>query len=75
MIGNDILALLRCPQSGQGLRYATPDDLAGFPDAPFEGGLVTLDGDRLYPIRNGLPHLVAEEAIPRREGEAAPAGA
>jgi len=68
MFDDALLALLRCPETGQGLRLATAEDLADFPVAPPEGGFVTADGGRLYPVRDGLPHLVADEAIPNGEG-------
>jgi len=67
MIDDALLALLRCPESGQGLRLATEAELVEFPGTHHEGGLITLDGDRLYPVRNGLPHLVVPEAV-FREG-------
>jgi len=72
MFDDALLDLLRCPETGQGLRLATAAELADFPGSPPEGGFVTADGDRLYPVRDGLPHLVADEAIPKGEGKAVP---
>lgn len=67
-VSPDILALLVCPVTGQSLRMATEEELTGWTAAePFEGALVTLDGSRAYPIREGFPVLVAGEAL-RREG-------
>ena len=55
--------LLRCPETGKTLREATPAELENL-DAEFpEGGLVTEDGSRAYPIRDGFPILIASEAV------------
>ncbi|MDX2080716.1 MAG: hypothetical protein SFU53_08015 [Terrimicrobiaceae bacterium] len=53
----DLLAILRCPETHQTLRPATPEECqqAGVPS-----GLVREDGTTLYPIENGIPCLVQE---------------
>lgn len=71
MFDDEILSLLRCPETGQELRVASETELAGFPGGSPEGGLLTLDGSRLYPVRNGLPHLVVDEALLKVEDRAA----
>jgi uncharacterized protein YbaR (Trm112 family) len=71
--------LLRCPVSGQPLERA-PADLVdrlrgaqregalrnrdGEIVAQFEGGLRTIDGAWFYPLRAGIPVLLAGEAVP-----------
>ncbi len=52
-IAPEVLALLRCPVTGQALA------LAGDGSA-----LVTPDGSRRYPIRDGLPLLTPAEPAP-----------
>ena len=75
--------LLRCPISGQTLK-AAPEDimralqerqragalrtLGGEVAEPFEDGLLTADGAWLYPIRSGIPLMLAGEAIPVGHG-------
>jgi uncharacterized protein YbaR (Trm112 family) len=70
--------LLRCPITGQGVTRA-PEDLlrdllqrqqsgslrtrGGEIAEPFEGGLLTADGAWLYPIRTGIPVMLASESI------------
>jgi uncharacterized protein YbaR (Trm112 family) len=71
-------ALLRCPQTAQPLVPAPPElierllashragtlrNAAGEIPEPFENGLVTLDGARIYPIRGGIPVLLSGEAL------------
>lgn len=64
-LSQEIASLLRCPETGQPLHAAITEELDGF-DGDFpEGAFVTEDGSRLYPIRDGLPHLVATEAVER----------
>lgn len=67
-VSPEILALLVCPVTGQALHLATMEELIGWTAAePFEGALVTGDGSRAYPIREGFPVLVSGEAL-RKEG-------
>ena len=72
------LEMLCCPESGQALHLA-PQDLierlharlkagtlvnrAGVAPAPFEAALVTLDGSRIYPVRDGIPVLLIPEVL------------
>lgn len=74
--------LLRCPISGQTLK-AAPENLlrdlrqrqhagalrtrGGENAEPFEDGLLTADGAWLYPIRSGIPVMLAGEAIATAE--------
>ena len=62
-ISPQLLALLRCPLTLQTLRLAPPELLARLP-APLEAALVRADGAVAYPIRDGIPMLLPEEAIP-----------
>ncbi len=66
MIADEVLALLRCPTTRQPLRLATPAELAALPSAPAEA-LIREDGRVAYPIRNGIPMLIADAAIPLGE--------
>jgi uncharacterized protein YbaR (Trm112 family) len=79
MIDSELLKLLCCPETRQDLRAAEPallDQLngqivagalknrAGQPVIEkLESGLVRADGRFLYPIRQGLPIMLVEEAI------------
>jgi len=66
-VSEETLALLVCPATRQPLRLATEDELALWTaEEPFEGALVTLDGTRAYPVRDGFPVLVASEALRER---------
>lgn len=74
--------LLRCPITGQAVTRA-PEDLlrdlrqrqhagalrtrGGENAEPFEDGLLTADGAWLYPIRSGIPVMLAGEAIATAE--------
>jgi uncharacterized protein len=80
MIAEELLALLRCPETKQPLSVATPEQLAGVEAArtagllhdragrlvpePVDAGLVRADGTLLFPIRDGIPVLLLEEALP-----------
>jgi uncharacterized protein YbaR (Trm112 family) len=60
MISDELLALLVCPETHQALRLASPEDLARL---RLDAALVRNDGLVAYPIRDGIPVLIAEEAI------------
>ena len=76
----ELLALLRCPETMQTLAIASPEQLAQVDAArvagtlrdragnavvePISEGLVRADGRLLFPIRDGVPRLLLEEAVP-----------
>jgi len=78
-IHSQLLEILRCPESQQRLRIADPELLArlnasvstgsirtvsgAVVEQPLEGGLVREDGQVLYPIVEGIPHLLIDEGI------------
>ena len=80
MIDKDLLDILVCPENRTRLELADDalveklnraisaggvQNRAGEPVAePVEGGLVREDGTLLYPIRDGIPVLLIDEAIP-----------
>lgn len=63
ILSEEVAELLRCPVSGQRIRTATPEELQRFPGTFAEGGFVTEDGKRLYPVRDGFPMLVESESV------------
>lgn len=79
MIDPNLLPLIQCPISGQALEIAAPDLLEAVNEKiaagqardrsdqritdALEQGLVTQDGALLYPVRGGIPTLVADAAI------------
>ena len=66
-ISDEVLAMLVCPTTGQALRLATAADLAHWTSKePFEGVLVSADGSRAYPVRDGFPVIVVAEALTRQ---------
>ena len=58
MLAADLIAVLRCPESRQPLRLATAEELAR---VQLDAGLTREDGRVVYPIREGIPMLLAEE--------------
>lgn len=74
------LSLLRCPRTGGELRLAGAEELAVYNEgvregrlsnaggekvAPaMEGALVSECGRWLYPVQEGIPVLLVEEAVP-----------
>lgn len=79
MIDDALLKILVCPENRTSLRIADQDTVmklnsaiaagklknrAGEPvTSPLGGGLIREEGDLLYPIIDGIPVLLAEEAI------------
>lgn len=80
MIDSELLKILRCPETHQPVRVAEPalieklnrqigsggqQNRAGQTvKEKVDGGLVRNDGKFLYPIRQGVPVMLFEEAIP-----------
>lgn len=79
IITPDILQILRCPADGGVLvladrqvvaqvntaisNAAARDQLDARVDTPIDAGLVNAAGDRLYPIRDNITTLIADDAI------------
>ncbi len=80
MLDPQLLALLRCPETRQPLAELSPKELARLESARaagtlqtragrtvnerVEAGLVREDGAYVYPIREGIPVLLVDEALP-----------
>ena len=79
MISNELLSILKCPVTGSPLQLAEDqlvskvnsaideerarDRLEQKVHEQVEGGLTTDEQTWMYPIRDGIPTLVLEEAI------------
>jgi uncharacterized protein YbaR (Trm112 family) len=79
MVAEELLALLRCPETQQPLTIAADGIVAQLEaervagrlrdctgrlvGESMEGGLVRADGTRLFPIRRGIPILMTSEAV------------
>lgn len=82
-ISKDLLDILACPETKQPLTLAAPALLERLNDRirqgqltnrrgivitePVDGGLVRKDGQYLYPIRDDIPIMLIDEAIPLAE--------
>lgn len=58
----ELIPLLRCPATLQPLRPAPAELLARLP-LRLDAALVREDGAVIYPIRDGIPMLLPEEAL------------
>ena len=79
MISNELLSILKCPETGSPLQLAEDQLVSKVNSAideerardrleqkvleQVEGGLTTDEQTWMYPIRDGIPTLVLEEAI------------
>lgn len=79
VIDKDLLSILACPQTHQPLREASAADLqringriaaggaknvGGKPvSEALQAGLVREDGQRIYPIKDGIPVLLIDEGL------------
>ena len=68
----EYLSILMCPKTKGTLRLASPEELSlvnqrrkgeGDGGEPLQAGLVCESGALFYPIRDGIPVLLADEAI------------
>ena len=80
MIDKELLDILACPENHTRLQLAEEPLVAKLNAAiaaggvtsrggepvtePIDGGLVREDGTLLYPIRDGIPVMIVDEAIP-----------
>lgn len=80
MIDAELLAMLCCPESRQDLRLAEAGEVAKLNEAiragqlrnrggqpvgeAIDGALVRADGRWAYPIRDGIPVMLIDEALP-----------
>ena len=80
MIPSELLSILCCPETHQSLRLAEPAEVgqvnqriaaglvknrAGQVVAEkIEAGLIRADGQFLYPVRQNIPILLVDEALP-----------
>jgi len=82
MVAEELLALLRCPETRQPLTVATPELIARLESlraagtlrnrsgnlcfSAVESGLVTADGAFFYPIRDDIPVMITGESTDLR---------
>jgi len=80
MLDAELLKILADPKTKEPLHLASPDEVSranaaiakgtktagGEAAQPVTEGLVPQSGERLYPIRDGIPVLLFDESIPLR---------
>lgn len=88
MLPPDLIAMVRCPVTGQSLREADAALVAAINAAieartlrdagdrlveeTIDSGLVSEDGQRVYPVRGEIPTLIPDWAILRQHVPAGP---
>lgn len=83
MIASELLEVLCCPADRSPVRLATAEELAalnariaagvrnnsgGAVAGPLEAALIRVDGTFAYPVREEIPVMLIDEAIPLRDG-------
>ena len=84
MIDKELLAILACPETKEPVHLAEQELVDGINaridkgevvnrgekpvEKKIDGGLVREDGAYLYPIDDGIPVMLIDEAIPLKEG-------
>ncbi len=79
MLESKLIDMLRCPIDGSGLQLLTDEEVArinlaletgGLRDrldqrisSALDAGLLNRQANRVYPVRGGIPSLVADEAV------------
>jgi uncharacterized protein YbaR (Trm112 family) len=66
MIDPELLALLRCPETGLTVREMNPDELAALNariPIPIRAGLIREDNALVFPVVEGIPVMLLEESI------------
>lgn len=62
-LSETISSLLRCPVTQQSLRWVAAEELGEF-DGDFpEGGFLSEDLSRAYPVKDGFPLLIKSAAV------------
>ena len=84
MIDPELLQILACPENKTAVRLAEPEEVAavnariragavtnraGEPVEEIDGGLIREDGRYLYAIRDEIPIMLIDEAIPLESAE------
>ncbi|WP_182868760.1 hypothetical protein [Stieleria mannarensis] len=84
MLDEKLLPLIQCPISGQSLQISAAEVVTDLNEkiahrqlrdasdqlveSALDQGLTTADGARLYPVRGGIPTLIADAAIELEQG-------
>ena len=81
-ISKDLLSILVCPRTRRPLSMASDEQVAALNasiaggsvknvgdrkvERPMEAGLLTEDGEVIYPVLDGIPVLLIDEGIPTK---------